>query len=474
MARPAPPQSSRFVVLALAMVLLIGARLHWVKADVTQILADDHILMGGSRHLEAGQWRQLWAPQNDHLLPLYRLVRLPFDLHFPAWYKGFHALVVIAHLGSAAVLFFLARRYGRNAWAALVTALLFAWSTVGDQALLWKAAAPFVFSLTFLLLGAWLLTQPTALAAASAAAALACSVGFFSGALFALPGIFLMIFLLEPARRRRALVICLGVALAGAATWIVFVSPHVDLAHYGGPGLFTRLVRALVYTLRAYLYQLAMGLRLFSLHDLLALPPALAVVLLRRHLNVHWNLIPLALTAPLLFLITFIRQDPGVWSVSRYGYQGYVFWAVLFGGVLDAFLRRLEAWPRWRTGLLALLPIPAGLYLAVHFSAARQERDAMVGHTEVSRDFWLGWDRFFRLASAHRVQIGKPLVLPSLNLTGTNVQTIFMLCHPRGLPGWTLSHGHGTPEEQQEFRSEVAYIQARLPPSQKLVLPPGW
>src|SRR5262249_1885874 len=150
-------------------------------------------------------------------------------------------------------------------WAALFTAALFAWATVGYEALVWKAAAPFVFSWAFLLLCAWCLTQRGPNWTAAAMAALFCAVGFFSGALFAIPGLCLWSWLLEPHSRRRMLGICLVVGVLGSAGWLASVLPTIDFHHYWTFGDKTaspamRMLWGTEDAWRAYLHQLGVAL----------------------------------------------------------------------------------------------------------------------------------------------------------------------------------------------------------------------
>lgn len=459
----------------LAAILLIGARLAWVESRVMEILPDDVVLMNGSARIAAGSWGQIWAPKDIHFIPLYRLLRLPFDLHFPAWYVRFHAVLLAAHLASAAILYLLARRSLRSPWAALVTAMLFAWSTVGDEALVWKAAAPFALSWTFLLLALYGLTQRGKGWTAGAAAALLAAVGFFSGALFVIPGVLLGAWLLGPPdrdARRRALGVCFGVWLAGSLTWLVLVAAEPVLAHYwtvGAPGVavLPRLVWAAEDTVHSYAYQFAVGARLLPERFLfwLLLLPVMALLLLRRWVQWRWILTFFVMTAPMLFVIVLIRREHDVWKISRYCYQGYTFWIAVIGSLFDALLWRLEPQPRWRRALLGISPLLAAGYLAGHYLVVRHHRDYFSRQAIMSQQFWFGWDHFFRAASAHRAEIGRPLRLPFLEvLPGLNLHVIYRMCEPRGLPGLLAEHGVvGTPEERDQFWQELDRAHVHLP-----------
>ena len=467
-----------------AAVLLAGAMLHWMTAEVIEILPDDILLMAGSRSIDSSAGSRkvsyLLAPQHIHVIPLYRLLRLPFDLHFPAWYAGLHALAVGAHLASALILFLLARRCLRSPWAALLTATLFAWSTVGAEGLIWKAASPFVFSWTFLLLAVWCLAHDSDARdawAGAGAASLFCAVGMFSGALFAIPGVLLAVVLLEPRGKPRALWACSSALIIGAAAWLLVVPRSASLKHYwqaggghnGSPpaGLLTRLALAARDTVHSFGYQLGVGVRVNPEGHVLALLAAalLALLILRRTISIPWLAAALALTLPPLFVIMLIRSEPDVWKISRYTYQSYTFWAVTIGAAYDALLRETERLPRWRyAALLAALPM-AAWYLHGNFLVARHHRDSFRRNQVTQREFWLGWDAFFRAASAHAVETGWPLRLPFLDAApGLGVHVVYRLCEPRGLPGLIAEHAvSGSPEEQQAFWQEVGRTHAHLP-----------
>ena len=454
---------------------MLGAQLYWVYAPVIDIGGDDILLMQGSRKIDAGLWRQLFAPQHIHFLPLFRLARLPFDLHFPAWSEYFHALVVAAHLAGAVFLYLLARRYLHSHWAALGTAFLFACSTVGEEALVWKAASPFVFSWAFLLLSLWCFAHAGNAWGAAGAGALLTAFGFFSGALFVLPGLFLGIWLLEPASQRRVLGSCLGVGLVGAVTWLVLVRPQAEMDHYwkfgsATAGPLTRLGWAVADTWQAYVWQFGLGLHAPDARYVLLLLLATSLLVLRRAIHWRWVLAVLGLTLLPLFVIMLIRKEAEVWKIGRYGYQSYTFWAVALGCLGDAVLWKLERWPHWRVGLLVLLLLPAGLYWNEHSAAAAQASARL--RPEAQRTFWFGWDSFFRFASTRRTASAKPLGLPPVEVfPGLNLRVVFSLCHPGGLPG-VVALEEGGLEEQREFWAEVAAAQAELPLFRQLGLRP--
>ena len=447
--------------------------MHSIESDVLMILPDDFRLMAASRAIDAGDWRQILAPQDIHLLPLYRLVRLPFDRRFPYWQQAFHAVVVAAHLAAAALLYLLARRYLSSVPGALATALLFVCARAGDEALLWKAASPFVFSWTFLLLAVWCLTRSGTRWTLAAFASLGCALGFSSGSLLVLPGLLAAVILLEPDSRRRALVVCGGAALAGALVWLALVPPQISLAHYwqaGEPGAASfpaRLLDTVLITGRACAYQLGFDLRLVPERYMpLLLPaPVLALLWQRRRIRWPWISAAVLLTAPALFLILLIRRAPGIWTISRYGYQSYTVWAVTAGALLAAVLAQLGPRPRPRAVLLAVAALMAGVYVQQQLYAARHHSAYLSGHPSTRPSFWDNWSRFFRLASDHRLQIRAPLPLPSIEVhPGLDLQTLYLACHPRGLPGLHVNLGHaGSPADQHQFWEEVDRARPLLP-----------
>ncbi len=452
--------------ILLIVILAVGVRLHWLQSSVIFILPDDIRLISASHEIQAGAWRLLLAPQDIHLLPLYRLLRLPFDAHFPSWYVRFHALTVAAHLSSVVLLYLLARRQLHSPWAALVTTMLFAWSMVGDEAVVWKAATPFVFSWTFLLLALWLLTRPGPVWGAAAAGALLCAVGFFSGALFAIPGVLVAAWLLHLGSVRRAVTVCLGAWLVGSLAWIFFIWTRTDLTHYwrfssATAGPLTRLAWAAGDTLHSYVYQLDLLVRLVP--EQYAAPLAVlaifALYLFRREINAPWIWSALALTLPPLFVTLLIRRDPHIliWRINRYQYQSQMLWIAVLGSLFDALLRRLRSQPHWRAALLATTPLLAGLYLTGQYGVARHHRDSFLAQPMASPHFWLGWNRFFRLASTHSAELASPLRIPFVEaLPGLSLHVVYHLCYPQGLPGLIAEHAVlGADFEQDEFLQEI-------------------
>ncbi|HYM12990.1 MAG TPA: hypothetical protein VEU62_19785, partial [Bryobacterales bacterium] len=181
--------------------------------------------------------------------------------------------------------------------------------------------------------------------------------------------------------------------------------------------------------------------------------------------NLRWIAGMLAMTALPLAAIVMFRHAPDVWSVNRYGYQSYTFWAVTLGALLDAALGRIEARRPGKGQRAALAVAAAAVYFAGHLLILERSRDDLERHVIASRAFWVGWDRAFRLAAAHRVEMGAPLAAPAIDLpAGINAQTVFELCYPRGLAGITERPGDaGTLQERREFREEILRARETLP-----------
>src|SRR5579884_1925044 len=447
-------RDSRLIPPALlACVLLIAARLHWIYAQVLEILPDDILLMGVSRKIAgdwSGIWKLLWTPQHIHVLPLFRLLRLPFDLHFPAWYAGLHAVVVAAHLASAALLYALARRYLRSRWAALATAAFFAWSTAGDEAIVWKAASPFALSWTLLLLGLWLLVQDTATSEWIAAVAL-----------------------LEPSAAVRALRASAAAWIAGAVSWLALVPRSVNLRHYwraGGAsaGVLLRLVWAARDTLHSCIYQLGLAVRVLPGNyrfSILFAVPVLILAALWGWTNLRWALASACLTLPLLFVIMLVRAEPEVWKINRYAYQSFTLWAMFAGAVWDGLQRKWQKRPRLRLALALAAPVLALGYLSSQLSVARHHRDELLAQPMNQPAFWFGWDAVFHAASQRSLQAGKPMRIPLVPaIPGLELTQVYQICEPQGLPGLFAEHGvAGSPAERVEFERAIEQAHARLP-----------
>jgi hypothetical protein len=166
---------------------------------------------------------------------------------------------------------------------------------------------------------------------------------------------------------------------------------------------------------------------------------------------------------PLIAILT-LRQSPGVWKISRYAYQPSFFWYLALGALVAALLRRVQDPRRARLVGVALGLTAAGGFFG-ETAAARKARDSWSAHTVTQWTFWSGWDRFFKLASEHRRQLGRPLALPyyRLQLYAVDLHQLYRLCHPFGLPGLTLAHGRAVTPDEAEFWREVERAAPQLP-----------
>src|SRR5690242_2342930 len=152
--------SPRFVTLSvLVIILILTVTLWWPWAGEFSIGYDDRQMMKVSQQLAAGHWRELLAPQDIHVIPLFRLIRAWFDWHFPERFQRLHAVTLAAQLISTILLFALSRRFLETSSAALATACLFAWSALGGEAILVKSESTYVLSLPCLLGGLYCISK---------------------------------------------------------------------------------------------------------------------------------------------------------------------------------------------------------------------------------------------------------------------------------------------------------------------------
>ncbi len=453
----------------MAAALAGGAWLHWLEADFLEILPDDVLAMSQSRKIALGDCRLLWAPLEQHWVPLYRLVRLPFDLHFPEWHFGFHALAVAVHLVNAGLLYLLAARYLNSRWGGLAAAVLCAWSRAGEEALIWKISFVYALSWMFVLLSLWCLPRPGRLWAAATGAAAGCSVGLFAGNVLALPG-FLITALLAESRAvwRRAAVVCGIAGAAGAAAWLSFAGSRLPAP--GGLFVGDWVGR--------WLSGFAAGGRALCLHVTMGLTPhperwaawiaiGLLVLVLGLRRDLPWR--PLAgilgMTMGPLIPIMVVRWTPQVWKISRYAYQASFFWYLLAGAGVAAAARRAAEARRERPAVALFAVLAAALFVG-EAAAARRSREAWSAHTVTQWIFWSRWDRFFELVAGQGRESGRPLSLPNyrLQLYGLDMHGLYRLCHPFGLPGLTLASGHTVPPEgDAEFWKEAERASRQLP-----------
>src|SRR5712692_4398073 len=138
-------------VFVLALILAAAARLWWPTEFLLVIPSDDTQLMTVDREVLAGDWKKLWAPQDVHVFPLFRLIRLYFELHFAGRFRWLQLVVILAHWISVLLLFGLTKQYLRTSGGALVVAGLFAWNALGRVAFFRKADSSYILSLPLIL-----------------------------------------------------------------------------------------------------------------------------------------------------------------------------------------------------------------------------------------------------------------------------------------------------------------------------------
>ncbi|HYM12172.1 MAG TPA: glycosyltransferase family 39 protein, partial [Bryobacterales bacterium] len=232
MAPPTASSSRRAglgIWLLLFLALAAAVKLWWPPARFLLVMpSDDTQLMAIDRAVLAGHWDRLLTPQDVHVYPLFRLIRLYFELHFVERYSWLQLVALAAHLSSVVLLFLLCRRFLRTRWAALLAAVFFAWHALGRVAFLRKADNPYVLSLPFLLGALYCLYRLEREASrrwgAGCFLCLLLAVGLHSmAAMLAIPGILAGYQLLAPAPGARhkaaAWLACLLPALAGGGLW---------------------------------------------------------------------------------------------------------------------------------------------------------------------------------------------------------------------------------------------------------------
>jgi len=136
---------------------------------------------------------------------------------------------------------------------------------------------------------------------------------------------------------------------------------------------------------------------------------------------------------------------------------------VVLGALADALLLKLGPGRMKRAIALAALGVFAGYYAVQNANEATAVAQRLQPASQ--RRFWFGWQSFFRLASEHRTRAGGALRVPSLEiLPGLNLQTIYALCYPRGLPGISVEPGAvASVEQQDEFWREIEYARPQIP-----------
>ena len=167
------------------------------------------------------------------------------------------------------------------------------------------------------------------------------------------------------------------------------------------------------------------------------------------------------LTVGPLFVILLIRRHSGIYQVGRYAYQSYTFWAAALGALLDAVLKRLEPRKSWRAAAAAGSALLAVACWGGQVQAARHAVQFAQHHAATQPLFWQQWKEFFRLTSAHRVELNQPLRLPPIEAhPHMSLHLLYKVCYPRGLPGLVVEQGAG---DQEEYWREVERARLQIP-----------
>jgi hypothetical protein len=431
--------------LFLALLLSAAVALWWPSHDDVFMGGDDVLLLRVSHEIAAGHWGGLLTPQSIHVLPLYRLVRLYFDVHFPDHFQWLHAVVVLAHLASVWLLYVLSRRFFASAAAALAAATLFAWHALGAEAFIVKSQSTFVLSLPFLLGGLYCLVRRRE---AAAGLCLAAAVGLHSmGAVAALPGVLLGYYLAPrgPDRRRESdsLGAWLAVAAAvvlGVLLWLGWGMTIESAGHIPG-------IPAGAGPLREILLRCGLGLQGVLLHFgflVRRAPPgpaaeaacvaglAALLFLLRRRPAGRWVVTALAMAVPPAFA-TFFLRDPLGYHLSRYSYQSFVPLAVAAGAALDLALEAVAPRPAWRRALCLALICLAPLYYVTQRNSLRLREEALRLRGSLPRQVWIGWRDFL---SAQAARGPRPFRIPDVRVApDLALRQVVELCFPEGNPG---------------------------------------
>ncbi len=352
------------------LAVLLASMVLWGRGRAIYFLgSDDLILLGRSRDVVSGNWHRLFEAQGPHVIPLFSLVRMYFDLHFPDRYDWMHYVVMAAHLTSTALVFALSKRYLEKE-AALCAATLFTWQGLGGEAMFIRSQTTFVLSLPFLLGALHCISRPCAAPtyrwAVGCLVYLLIAVGLHSlAAAAAIPGILLGYYLLGRTGPRNHATD----RLAWAACTVPFLLAWAVWLHWGLPSLSeiesgeVRFIKdQFVARLRNAVYGTAL-LFAYMVRRLQPTPPVLlaAVVglialllLLRNQPAWRWIVSALSLTTGPA-LLAFLLRTSWSFSNSRYAYQSFLAVAVTAGGALNLVLVATRRWPIVRTGALAIL-----------------------------------------------------------------------------------------------------------------------
>lgn len=476
--------------LGLVVILGTALALWWPLRDIYIIGSDDMQLLGVSWQIAAGDWQKLVAPQGPHVIPLYRLVRLYFDLHFPERFYWMHAVAVAAHLASVFLLFVLCREYLQRRVVPLVVAFLFAWHTWGWEAIAVKSQNTYVLSLPCLLGALYCTTRvPGEHRARWTIGCLACllaAVGLHSlPAVAAIPGVLAGYYLLVPSekrwRRREArsfwLACSIPFALAcGLWAWQLVrgAGAGIIAQHSLGPavGILSRSWNAM----RGVAYQFAFLLwhtppsRVFVTTVCLTV---LALLLsLRKQLSGRFLWTALVLTVGPTFVIFLGRGI--AYQIPRYSYQSFVAVAIAAGCVLDLLLTLAERWPLVRICLVAAVMGATPFYWTPK-SWFQHRAERVLEGPSTQRDYWLGWKYFFDRASDDAIASSTTFRLPTLRLDSSRSTTeVFRLCYPRGKTGIVAILGDKAHKNNCiDFWRKAQTVRAASSPFDRTGLPPA-
>jgi len=442
--------------LLLFAVLAASVRLWWPPSDFLLVMpSDDTQLMAVDRAVLAGYWSRLLTPQDVHVYPLFRLIRLYFELHFLERYAWLQSVAIAAHLASVILLFLLCRRFFHSSWAALLAALLFAWHALGRVAFLRKADEPYILSLPFLLLAVYCLqrlrTSPQPAWAAGCLLCLLAAIGLHSmGAMLAIPGVLLAYYAPRPqgpdaklgARRCRiaAWLACLLPALAGACLWAAAWPPlarsrpagHRPIPHNLGD-FFTWLLDASRGTLWHFAFLARRTHPTPAAVAIAGIAFAAVLVAVRRQPSFRWILTVAALAIPPVFVTLFVRSSND-YGTSRYFYQSSLLAAVAAAAAFDLLLAALAQRPALRLSAIAIILAAAPFYFMSQEKLVEKTVRELQSGPASTREFWAAWAGFFNRAAAGRGS--PPFRLPHV-LLGSSIylDEVFNMCNPRGKAG---------------------------------------
>ncbi len=444
------------IAILLSAVLAASVRLWWPPSDFLLVVpSDDTQLMAVDRAVIAGHWSRLLTPQDVHVYPLFRLIRLYFELHFVERYAWLQFVGIAAHLCSVLLLFLLCRRFFHSSWAALLAAVLFAWHALGRVAFLRKADEPYILSLPFLLLAVYCLqrlrTSPHPAWAAGCLLCLVAAIGLHSmAAMLAVPGVLLAYYAPRPqgpdaklgARRCRiaAWLACLLPTLAGACLWLSAwpslarsrPAGHRPIPHNFGD-FFTWLVDALRGTLWHFAF---LARRTHPTPAAIAIAGiAFAAILfaVRRQPSFRWILVVAALAVPPVFVTLFVRSSND-YLTSRYFYQSSLLAAVAAGVAFDLLLAALAHRPALALSAAAIILAAAPFYFSSQQRLVEKTVRELQSGPASTRQFWLAWTGFFNRAAAGKDS--PSFRLPHV-LLGSSIylDEVFNICNPRGKAG---------------------------------------